>query len=837
MRKIGLILFLFGAYSWAQTPVPSLKETLFEAEEKYKVIFTFDDTLVSGFLGYTKSLPQTWEAFQQLLLDEYGLTSVTSEQAIILSAPAGTKPKTLCGTLTNELSERQFNSVLVVVGNRYAYTDEEGFFSLQWFDETLSQIEFKLETGGTFTLPIASSTDCAAYFIDTSEIQLGEVILNYIAPPIQKNNHGGYDFRVSNFRTSPGSINPDLFELLQLIPGINTPNEDHEVFIRGGTPDQNQLLWNSIRVYQNNHANGNLSSLNPYGIHKIKLYVKGVPSAYGEHTSGLIILDDYKASKQPFFEGSMGLGLIDADLVTRLQLKDRFQLNLSARTSFNTVLTDNFKSIAFNKLIDNKVAYQAFSEQQIQYGDLTLSTRWNLDDKRRLDSYAFFLDDRLAYALTENDLEYKDQLDAQNYGLGIRFTAHQSAWKRLYSLSYSDFELLYDRQLFEYEYDPEDGDYETDFQDLTLRDNHIKEGYFKTQHAKRVNQNWSVVWGLDLVYRDVSLRNESTRNDQTKLTDNQFTGLNGALYGSLKSSFVDKLTLEMGLRYNYFQPIKTSRIEPRINLSRVINDRWSINTTYEKKSQSIYKTNETIQNSSSLSNNLWTAIDGTLYPLLKSSQYSFGATRNYNQFLMDLDFYKRTITGISTFNFGYVDPNDNDFHLGKAEVLGADFLLQKNWERFNLWANYSFQDNQNAFEDLKSGVWFNSNFLVKHLFATGFNLTYKNWVVSTNYTLRSGVPYSKPSDIQWIDGAPQLIYQTLNDAFLPNFERLDASLSKRIELKSGNRLDFKISLKNITNRRNVLERIYLYDKSAAQIRALDRSAMVPFLNVGLRFFY
>jgi hypothetical protein len=75
-----------------------------------------------------------------------------------------------------------------------------------------------------------------------------------------------------------------------------------------------------------------------------------------------------------------------------------------------------------------------------------------------------------------------------------------------------------------------------------------------------------------------------------------------------------------------FNHLEFRGLEPRINLNQKISKRWIINTSFEKKSQTIFKTNETIQNTSSRSNNLWTLAGNELYPLLKSTQYSLGVT-------------------------------------------------------------------------------------------------------------------------------------------------------------------------------------------------------------------
>ena len=118
-----------------------------------------------------------------------------------------------------------------------------------------------------------------------------------------------------------------------------------------------------------------------------------------------------------------------------------------------------------------------------------------------------------------------------------------------------------------------------------------------------------------------------------------------------------------------FNHLEFRGLEPRINLNQKISKRWIINTSFEKKSQTIFKTNETIQNTSSRSNNLWILAGNEIYPLLKSTQYSLGVTRKGGRTIFDLDFFSRQIEGITTFNFGYLDRNDSDYHLGEANMF------------------------------------------------------------------------------------------------------------------------------------------------------------------------
>ena len=833
MRFILFFVLLGSLQLVAQQETPSLKNSLFEAEKKYKITFTFDDTLISGYLPITNGLPSSLEGFKNILEQAYKMNWKQDGTNIILSQKR-IGIDIVCGYLKNELLDEIIQNTTILLGNRFSEVDDMGYFYFQNVDPAIKEITFVSEKFGTKTQSVNFSEKCPVYYINVSEIYLEEVIVNYIAPPIEKESGGSFAFNLNQFQSSPGSINPDYFELLKLIPGVNTPNEDNQLFIRGGTPDQNQILWNQIRIYQNNHANGSLSSLNPFSIDKVKLYVKGVPASYGEHTAGLILLESYKSDSKPF-GGSFGIGLLDSDLVAQGNFKDKIQLNISARSSFNTILSDQFKTNTFSKIeLVNPSEKQVFSQQQIYYNDFSFSSRLSLKERFNIDIQGFYMEDQIGYELVQENIDYSDFLNTISSGFGLRMDLGKGNWNHHYNTSFYDYQLSYQRDLIQYEMEEDEIQTEKEFEDLTKRENHIQEFLFNSNHQTSLFRKNDLTFGSELLYRNVDLLNENKVNDEERLLTESLQGLNLALYSTFKASLFTNNSIDIGLRSNYFESLGIVRLEPRINFNQKVSNKWRVNTSFEKKSQTIYKTNETIQNTTSRSNNLWTLTGNELYPLLKSTQYSLGITREGERTILDLDFYTRQLGGITTFNFGYLDRNDSDYHLGEAKIRGIDLFLQKKWNNLNLWTNYSFQDNQNRFDDLKGGLWFNSNFLVKHLLTVGMNYNHKGWNISSNYILRSGIPYSAPNGYQIVNQSTVLIYEDLNSEFLPSFQRLDASLSKRILFNKRLKMDLKLAFKNLTNRRNILERIFVFDVNSNSIKSVDRFSMVPFMNVGVR---
>ncbi|MBL7962108.1 TonB-dependent receptor plug domain-containing protein, partial [bacterium] len=63
--------------------------------------------------------------------------------------------------------------------------------------------------------------------------------------------------RRKEINAKPGILEPDLFRALQTLPGVTTTNDlSNELYVRGGTPDQNLITLDRAVVYQPYHMFG-----------------------------------------------------------------------------------------------------------------------------------------------------------------------------------------------------------------------------------------------------------------------------------------------------------------------------------------------------------------------------------------------------------------------------------------------------------------------------------------------------------------------------------------------------------------------------------------------------
>ena len=119
-------------------------------------------------------------------------------------------------------------------------------------------------------------------------------------------NDGSITVNPDELGILPGLTEPDVLQSLQLLPGISSPTESaSDIHIRGGTPDQNLVLWDGIKMYHQGHFFGQISAFNPYITETINVFRSGTSSKYGDRISGVI---DIRSSDKVHDSLHIGIG-------------------------------------------------------------------------------------------------------------------------------------------------------------------------------------------------------------------------------------------------------------------------------------------------------------------------------------------------------------------------------------------------------------------------------------------------------------------------------------------------------------------------------------------------
>jgi hypothetical protein len=182
----------------------------------------------------------------------------------------------------------------------------------------------------------------------TTSIQTLEKITlkSYLTKGIVKNNDGSFKLYPSKLGILPGLTEPDVLESIQLLPGVLSPNETATgFFIRGGTSDQNRVIWDGINLYHKGHLFGMISPINPNVVSSISFINKGTHAKYGERLSSVIDVVS-SSSIENELKAQVGVNGINADAVLFLPLiKDKLSLQSSVRRSY----VDAFETLTFNQ--------------------------------------------------------------------------------------------------------------------------------------------------------------------------------------------------------------------------------------------------------------------------------------------------------------------------------------------------------------------------------------------------------------------------------------------------------------------------------------------------------
>lgn len=821
-----------------QKKAESLKESLNRAAIKYQISFSYDDDFISAHIPIVQTLPEEQSLFFQLLSDQYEIEAVKSLDSTYLLQPSNKSQAgfAICGSVYSQLLNEPVVGVKVMLGTQFTITNSNGSFSFYPKQKNPGELSL-INTNNELKIePILNPAECDFYFLDKEEIRLQEVLVNYTAPMVYKTNQGIYELTPNTIRTAAGLIDPDVFFLLQRLPGITSPTADASLFIRGGVPDQNLVLWNGIRLYHTSHAYGSLMSINPYGIDKVNLITKGVSSRYGEHTSGALLLSNEAKFKTPS-SLSFGTNTIDSDFESDISISENSRIQISGRRSFNSRLSNNFKNISFNRLFANSFDLTP-NNQVLSYQDFQFVYHQRISSKWSLKQSSLYTSDESEYQLIGTGSELREKVQSENIGFNLTGILNSETRSTTISGQFSRYDANFGRDEIEYdlstdEDDDSDEEVDIEFSELNAKRNQLIEKQLSiVQTLKGVHSDFS--FGGEWNNRQILFGNKNIVNDEFSTEQSEQANTNFISVFSEYSKHTKHYSFDFGIRSVWFEFINRIRIEPRLNGSLKLRANSLMNFSFERKSQSVYKSTETLINSLDRYTNLWVATDKDVYPLLQSNQYGIGFTSSKNRFIFDMDFYLKHIEGLTTFNFGYLDPNDQDFHIGSATVKGIDLFLQQKLNRSLFWVSYSFQDNLNTFDGLNQNQPFPSNFLIRHYLNTSGRFDLKGMSIELNSLYRSGIPYSEPNGYEVIQGIGTLTYDQLNSEKTSDFWRIDFSMQKEFRFNEKSRLSLKIAALNLLQRNNIVERFYRFNNQLQLIEKLDRYDLQPKFRVGIR---
>ena len=786
-----------------------MSEVLLELESVYAVKFSYNSTFIEKKqVSLQLERASLSEILKQIEKELNVVFDKIDERYYILKEK---KELTICGYLKDGLDNTSIDGATISNSKQTkgSISDENGYFTLEniSISDTLliSFLGYK-----TLSIPADKFKErqCETYLLSASSYILNEVVVQeYLAPGILKTQDGSIKINPKNLDILSGLSEPDILQNIQLLPGIESPTETASgLYIRGGSPDQNLILWDGIKMYNSDHFFGMISAFNPYITSEVKVSRSGTKAEYGDRVSGVIDIktDNTIPSK---IEGGLGLNMTHADAYLRIPLSEKAGILASGRRS----ITDIIQTPVFNNLSEQVFQNSSITENQnffdpefsesdelFNFHDITLKLIAKLSEKDRLVISNLITKNKLDYTFqdTQFDISSSDKLNIKNFGTNLTWNRN---WSDRFSSKaqfyYSDYDFNYQGEnIFSTE------------NVVTAKTNSIKELGASILTDWKLNEHLTFSNGYQFFSNQVAYL---LQYDDFIQNDDQ-TSPTHALYGQLNFNKPKQWYIDLGLRGNYYSGQNAVFIEPRIYAERILSDNFRLKASGEIKNQAISQIIEFTTQDFGLENQVWALSSEADIPILKSNQFSAGFLFSKQGWNLDIDAYYKSIDGLTSITRGF-ESTEDDFSEGKSTTLGVDFLLKKKFNNYSTWIGYTYSTTDFLFDDINRGEAFRGNNDITHSLTWSHAYKWKGFQFSLGWKYRSGIPFSQASGFVNNEEEIYIEYESINAETLPAYHRADFSalykfqFSKKPNSSVGK---FGFSLLNLYGRRNQLSKNY-----------------------------
>ncbi|MCL6272484.1 TonB-dependent receptor [Muricauda sp. 2012CJ35-5] len=751
----------------------------------------------------------------------------------------------VCGSVLDNFAENNIPGATVEVFNTEIAqtTDTDGSFVLTDIprNATLKIRYLGFNTKYITVEELLQQGKCPKILMAQHYEQLKEVVVyQFLTTGIIKETDASITLNTADFGILPGLIEPDVLQTVQALPGIESIDETvSDINVRGGTNDQNLILWNGIKMYQSGHFFGLISAFNPYLTDKVSVIKNGTPSQFGDGVSSVIQMETSNELTD-YFAGGGGINFISGDIYGHIPISEKLGLQFSARRS----TTDFLNTPTYNKFFDRAFQDSEVSNQNnvaidddidrnenFFFYDFTGKLLYDINDYHKLRLNFIGIANNLNYEeINRTDVESTNSiLDQKNISFGAQL---QSQWNNRFS---SNINAYYSKYVLDAE-----SLFANEIQ-LLLQNNEVLENALKIDTQYRFWDNLTLHNGYQ--YIETGITNTTQINQPS--FDSEIKGVIRihAPYSSISyRSEGNKFVGRGGLRFNYIENLNTFTkllIEPRLNLSYELSEHFRAELLGEFKSQSTNQVIDLEQNFLGIEKRRWILSDEDTLPITKSKQGSLGFNYDTNKLYIGLEGFYKKVDGISTSTQGFQNQNQFDGEIGSYDVKGLEFLINKKGNNYSTWLSYTYNKNDYTFETIVPSS-FPNNLDIRHTLTFAGTYTYNNLKLSLGLNFRTGKPFTEPQDgdlaLDTTVFPVQINYKAPNSNRLSEYFRADASAIYKFNLGRNIKANAGISILNMTNRKNSLNRFYRVTEDN-QIETVENISLGLTPNFSLRIHF
>lgn len=631
------------------------------------------------------------------------------------------------------------------------------------------------------------------------------------------NRIGQIQLTMRELRRAPALLGEaDLIRQVQNLPGVTTVGEAASGFnVRGGSVDQNLILYDGVPAFNSSHVFGFLSAFNSEAIRDVSFYRGGIPAEYGGRVSSVL---DIQSRDGSFEKWNMkaGIGMITSNVLVDGPIqKDKTSLAASFRSTYSNWLVRSIRT-----------DYADLRNSAVSFYDGTLKLTHLVNDRIKLSATGYASKDGFRLM---GDTTFQWSNIQGSVKLNYQITPQLSSEFVVGSSSYG-YQVINDNELT------------ASTLSYRITSSVAKAGFHYHYNKHKLNFGWQLVhYG----FRPGNLEPNSSTSNAVELSLDKQYSVENAFYVSDEWQWNEKISIEAGIRlatFTSFGPatlslyepgipkeintiigerevgrlegIKTyTGLEPRLSLRWTTGPTSSIKAGFNRMNQFLHL----VTNTAAVTPvDIWQPSGYYFKPQIVQ-QVSLGYFRDFKakQYGTSVEAFYKDMDNILDFKDGaQLILNKNlevDLLQGKGYSYGIETLLSKYTGRFTGSFNYTYSRTfrtiagPTSSESINSGNRYPANFDQPHIlnFSWKYNLSRRHFFTG-NFTYHTGRPVTIPLSAFQVENTTVAYFSQRNQYRIPEYHRMDVALVIEGNHKRKKRFEgtWVFSVYNVYGRKN-----------------------------------
>ncbi|MFA7626873.1 MAG: TonB-dependent receptor [Candidatus Kapaibacterium sp.] len=673
------------------------------------------------------------------------------------------------------------------------------------FEKLIENIEFKAGEllRKEFELQESSIMQEEIYVEAAREVEKRQISISKVNVPVQA---------IKNIRVGGES---DLFRTLQYLPGVLTSSQiSSGLFVRGGSPDQNLVLLDGSTVYNPTHLFGFISTFNTDAIKDVELVKGGFDAEYGGRLSAVLNITQNDGNRKEF-EGVASIGVISSRVGLQGPIGNGSWFLSGRRTYFDLIKNlipedpetpiPDFGFYDLNGKItqdigkNDKISISGFlSNDNLEFSSFGLSLGLDIGNRLLSGRWTHIFDENLFSTVNVSYSKYFNN-----------FAGDQSGYEFLIDNSITDYTVKANTEWF--------------ISDALTAKFGVESSFFTFGYLQNFTGN-------------ADTTAEGSSGGSTNLTTED---VHSVSFAQIKWAITELLSIQSGLRINYWQLSDLLTYDPRLSARYRINDKIAVKAAWGMFHQNLRLASQ--PNFSFF--DTWLPTDNTV-PASNAIHYILSIeTEPIPRHTLNFDLYYKELTNVSEINTTALQGRDvaDLFFIGNASAWGGEVFIQKRFGKLNGWVGYALGFIESRFDSINNGNPFRPKYDRTHDFKIVLNYEHSvDWNFGASFFFQTGQSYTgATSRFQTRlpgqeTGRGKIVPSQRFGLRLPPSHQLNLTATYNF-LLAGLESKMIIDIYNVYSRRDILVRFYNTREDVTYMEDVRLIPILPTVSLEIKF--